>query len=106
MHGRLEVSYLAFQKNLLILTIFNVKYYLLFLVLDAYGRIPQGFAQGNFIDLGMFDQCLNIAEKVDDIDIKGKYCYNGLIIPFINLNPSTLQVNQIVSVFVVCVYVH
>lgn len=50
-------------------------------MLDASGRIPQAITQKNVYDLGMYDQCLNVYEKTDDIIITGKYCLGGLIIP-------------------------
>lgn len=55
------------------------------LVLDAYGRIPHSLTQGNNVDLGSFDQCINIFEHLDsETEIRGKYCYGGLVIPLID----------------------
>lgn len=50
-------------------------------VLDASGRIPQALTQGNKIDLGSYDQCVNIREPLATTTIDGKYCYSGLVIP-------------------------
>lgn len=67
-------------------------------MLDAYGRIPKGMAQGNSVDPGMFDQCLNIAVELDDVAIKGRYCYAGLMLPLIDINLNTSQVDQVVNI--------
>lgn len=45
---------------------------------DAWGKIPAGITQGNFMSLGNFDQCLSISQKVKNDDgqyeINGQYC--------------------------------
>lgn len=69
----------------------------MFLVLDAYGRIPKGLTQKNSVDLGLFHQCINILENLNSISIRGKYCYSGLVIPLIPADQRVLQVNEIVS---------
>lgn len=50
------------------------------LVVDAFGRIPQAITQGNLLDLGTYDQCVDINEQVNNVDIKGKYCLYGLAV--------------------------
>lgn len=52
-----------------------------FLVVDAFGRIPQAITQGNSLDLGTYDQCVDINEQMHNVDIKGKYCLYGLAVP-------------------------
>lgn len=52
------------------------------LVIDSFGRIPQAITQGNSYDLGTYDQCINIFEQLNGVDIKGKYCVGGLAIPY------------------------
>lgn len=69
-------------------------------MLDASGRLPKGLSQGNTIDIGMFDQCLDIMEKLNSTDIKGKYCYLGLVIPLSSLKPNTSMVIENVNIFI------
>lgn len=54
-------------------------------MLDAYGRIPQAITQGNTLDIGTFDQCLNIFENLEVGEIRGKYCYGGLILQMVDM---------------------
>lgn len=69
-------------------------------MLDAYGRFPEGISQGSKTDLGMFDQCLNIRQNFDDdVDIKGKYCYGGLVIPLLDISLNVSEVDEAVSTF-------
>ncbi|XP_063380264.1 nose resistant to fluoxetine protein 6-like [Cydia fagiglandana] len=42
--------------------------------LDAGIRLPRGILQGNFVDLGYYQQCLAISENFEASDIEGKYC--------------------------------
>ncbi|XP_026734523.1 O-acyltransferase like protein-like isoform X2 [Trichoplusia ni] len=42
--------------------------------LDASGRFPSGFMQGNWHDFGDYYQCLGINKVIQDVDIQGKYC--------------------------------
>ncbi|KAF2890010.1 hypothetical protein ILUMI_16163, partial [Ignelater luminosus] len=55
---------------------------------DYGSKIPSGLLEGNFVDLGFYDQCLNIEEDVNSIHISGKYCLGKLPIN-INFNSST-----------------
>jgi len=42
---------------------------------DAWGKIPAGILEGNWEDLGHFDECLKLKKKVTEADvINGKYC--------------------------------
>lgn len=66
-------------------------------VLDAYGHIPHGVTQGNSMDMGMFDQCLNISETIDAVKIRGKYCYAGLALPLSNISLDIQQPVQQVN---------
>lgn len=40
-------------------------------MLDASGRIPQAITQGNVYDFGMYDQCLNVHQEIDDLVVEG-----------------------------------
>lgn len=53
-------------------------------MLDAFGRIPHSIAQGNNVDLGSFDECVDIYEHMDSGLIRGRYCYGGLAIPLVD----------------------
>lgn len=66
-------------------------------MLDAYGRPPAGRTQGSSTGLGMYDQCLAIAKELNITTIKGKYCYAGLVVPLISLNPSISQLEESVN---------
>lgn len=55
-------------------------------MLDSFGRLPQAITQGNYYDLGTYDQCTNIFENINNTEIKGKYCIGGLSIPLTDLN--------------------
>lgn len=52
-----------------------------FSVLDSTGRIPVGLMKGNMIDLGVYDECVNINHKLENDTIKGRYCYSGVSVP-------------------------
>lgn len=58
-------------------------------MLDSYGRIPQAVTQGNNLDLGTYDQCVNVLERLEFGDIHGKYCFAGLIVPLVNNSDAT-----------------
>lgn len=49
-------------------------------MLDAFGRIPAALSQGNRIDLGLYDQCVEINEVIENVDIKGRYCLAGFML--------------------------
>lgn len=59
----------------------NLEWFFLWSVLDSFGRIPQAMTQGNRKDGGTYDQCVNIKEKLDIGEVKGKYCFGGLVVP-------------------------
>lgn len=64
-------------------------------MLDASGRIPKAITQGNRLDEGTFDLCVNINEKLDVIgQVSGKYCYGGLTLP---INISTVDAQQLAN---------
>ncbi|KAK5642260.1 hypothetical protein RI129_008427 [Pyrocoelia pectoralis] len=49
---------------------------------DAMGKLPAGILNGNFIEMGSFDQCINIDEiRNDSTRLIGKYCLGHLSIP-------------------------
>lgn len=54
-------------------------------MLDSFGRIPQAVSQQNYYDLGTYDQCVNILEEQNEVNIIGKYCIGGLSIPVTHL---------------------
>lgn len=85
---------------------FNNVVFIFFLVLEASGRIPKGITQGNTNDFGMFDQCLNVNEKLDSIEIKGKYCYPGLAIPLTDVNLNFSAVSENVSTLLLLLLFH
>lgn len=60
-------------------------------MLDSSGRVPQGVLQGNSIDLGNYDECVNIHEELETGDINGRYCYSGLAIPLRLTNTDVLS---------------
>ncbi|KAJ8675743.1 hypothetical protein QAD02_011529 [Eretmocerus hayati] len=43
-------------------------------MLDASSKNPSGIAQGNIIDLGTFDQCVNIKKDYPETKIHGQHC--------------------------------
>lgn len=62
--------------------LFIIKIKIIFLtVLDAFGRVPNAITQGNIMDLGTYDQCVNIFVETKTTNIRGKYCLNGLMVP-------------------------
>lgn len=60
-----------------------------FLVLDASGSVPVGMLRGNRIDMGLFDECVQIRHETDDDIIKGRYCFGGLIVPLTESDNSS-----------------
>lgn len=69
-------------------------------MLDASGRIPLAATQGNRREMGIYDQCVNIFKKLDNIgEVKGKYCYGGLALPLVLLNntATSLTVDALVN---------
>ncbi|CAH0585974.1 unnamed protein product [Chrysodeixis includens] len=42
--------------------------------LDASGKFPSGFRQGNWHDFGDYFQCLGINKVIENVEIPGKYC--------------------------------
>lgn len=55
--------------------------------------------QANNADLGMFEQCLNILEKLDEVTIKGRYCYGGLALPLENVGIKVDNMKEAVNIF-------
>ncbi|XP_031342901.1 nose resistant to fluoxetine protein 6-like isoform X2 [Photinus pyralis] len=48
------------------------------LVFDASSKVPSGIAGGNAADLGSFEECINIKQRVNSSDfIRGRYCYGS-----------------------------
>ena len=48
------------------------------LVVDAWGKVPSAFFDGNFYELGGFEECLSI--KRDNQPYETKYCLGVIII--------------------------
>lgn len=57
-------------------------------MLDASSKIPSGILAGNLEDLGNFDECLAIKEKVNDNIgvIYGKYCQLSIPLQLLTRN--------------------
>lgn len=68
------------------------------LVLDSYGRIPQAITQGNYIDFGTYDQCVDIFENLEIGVVKGKYCYGGLILSLTSSDVKTSNLDVLVRI--------
>lgn len=62
-------------------------------MLDSSGSIPVAILRGNTLDLGFFDECVEISHEFDDDVLIGKYCLSGLIIPLSNSTASTSAAN-------------
>lgn len=60
-------------------------------VLDSSGNVPSGLFSGNYVDMGFYDECMDIVEDIDNELIKGKYCYGGLVIPLNQSNVATYK---------------
>lgn len=45
-----------------------------FVVFDATAKLQAGILSGNLVNLGFFEQCLQISAETLDGRIKGKYC--------------------------------
>lgn len=58
-------------------------------MLDSSGNIPSGLFSGNTVDMGFYDQCMDVVQN-DEL-IKGKYCYGGLVLP---LNQSNKVIDK------------
>lgn len=69
------------QKQILIKNVVSV--------LDSSGNFPVSILRGNVVDLGFYDECVEIRHEVDEDVIHGKYCHAGLLIP-LTWNTSTL----------------
>lgn len=51
-------------------------------MLDSNGRTPRGLMKGNNIDMGFYDECLDVSQKFEEDDeLIGRYCFGGLAIP-------------------------
>ncbi|CAG9766563.1 unnamed protein product [Ceutorhynchus assimilis] len=60
-------------------------------MLDANSKFPYtGMLVRTKIDLGSFDECVELDVTQNETNILGKYCLNGLIIPTTPLNDSDL----------------
>lgn len=53
-------------------------------MLDSSGSVPAAILSGNNVDMGFYDQCVDIAQNVNEEFVTGKYCYGGLIVPLTN----------------------
>lgn len=68
-------------------------------MLDASGNMPTALLRGNVVDMGYYDECMDVAQNVNNSLIKGKYCYGGLIIPISKFN-ATDEKNTFISKYV------
>ncbi|XP_052756148.1 nose resistant to fluoxetine protein 6-like [Galleria mellonella] len=59
--------------------------------LNAGPKTPRGLLKGNLVDLGSYYECLEIQEKVQNMDIEGKYCM--VSIP-LNQEFSTINLSE------------
>ena len=46
----------------------------LFPVLDSSSKIPSGLLEDNVIDLGQYDECVNVRGTWKDVEIQGRSC--------------------------------
>lgn len=49
-------------------------------VIDAWGKVPTGIAEGSVAHFGEFDQCLEIFEETNKL--RGQYCLAKFILPY------------------------
>lgn len=65
-------------------------------MLDAGGRLPQSITQGNRLELGNYDQCIDIHEELKQNKIiNGRYCLTGLAIPInISFSKEFASINE------------
>ncbi|XP_001599171.3 nose resistant to fluoxetine protein 6 [Nasonia vitripennis] len=79
-------------------------------MLDASSKIPSGLLEGNFIDLGMFDECMGVKGEALGVEIRGRHCMysiastsgndSHLINPTLSIcMPSTCNGSDIVYLF-------
>lgn len=57
-------------------------------MIDASAKLHSGFAEGNIVDFGSYDECLSINEYENSTGIKGKYCLAKVLfknIPIVKL---------------------
>ncbi|XP_031358806.1 nose resistant to fluoxetine protein 6-like isoform X1 [Photinus pyralis] len=73
---------------------------------DANGKLSAGLLEGNFVEMGSFDECLRIA-RTNNHGLTGKYCLGSLYVPSRYVNNATtrimhagVQINQ--TDFAVC----
>lgn len=68
-------------------------------MLDSSGNIPVGILKGNVVDLGFYDQCLEIRHEIGEGVINGKYCHAGLLIPYAwNKSRPSEPVNNAIAI--------
>ncbi|KAK5638733.1 hypothetical protein RI129_013028 [Pyrocoelia pectoralis] len=69
---------------------------------DASGKLPSGVLDGNYVELGVFDECLNVATMYRDENetkLSGKYCLGYLYVN--NTKVSTMTLFGCVALFMV-----
>ncbi|GLV35410.1 uncharacterized protein CBL_01440 [Carabus blaptoides fortunei] len=54
---------------------------LLFNFIDASAKIPSAILSGNLIDMGAFDQCLALDQRINDTRYRGRYCMVKVPLP-------------------------
>lgn len=50
-------------------------------VLDAASKVPAGILIGNILELGMFDECVNVKSNSNSANIQGQHCIISLSMP-------------------------
>ncbi|GBM76421.1 hypothetical protein AVEN_244792-1 [Araneus ventricosus] len=60
-----------------------------FAVLDASGRLPEGFLQGTLTSLGNYQECVEIRVNESRVNMKGQYCTVIMTPPLPDWKPFT-----------------
>ncbi|KAL7286332.1 hypothetical protein TKK_0019290 [Trichogramma kaykai] len=66
-------------------------------MIDASSKLPSGILQGNFVDLGMFDECISVYDNSSEFEIRGRHCMYSI---GITLGNFTLPMNPSLSICV------
>lgn len=70
-------------------------------MLEATGSFPTGVLLGNTVDLGLFDECVQISKELENSTINGRYCYSGL---YVALSESTTALDSRSMVVKTCLF--
>ena len=74
------------------------------LVLNSWGKFPNGIISGTVMNFGDYDQCIDIKEDINGHSMSGKYCFLK-VIPKFPLKQSiipyeTIYKNSLIKTFV------